>query len=74
MAELRRKKRYRNTLDSEGRETFCYGYGSASKRRSLHSPQNSALLTGDRTRYTEEVPHDYTNVRGWNLKGKQRGC
>ncbi|MEY8507160.1 hypothetical protein AALA78_02845 [Lachnospiraceae bacterium 42-17] len=75
MTEFRRGKvKYRNILDSEGRETFGSDHSSVSKRRSLHSPQNGALLTGDRTRYAGDVTHDYTNVHGWNLRGKQKGC
>lgn len=64
--------RYRRETESE---THRQRSGSSvAKHRSLHSPKTGARLTGDRTRYTEEVAYDYTNVYGWNLKGKQKGC
>lgn len=48
--------------------------GSIGTHRSLHSPQYGAKLGGDRSRIAGDVTHDYSNVLGWNLKGKKKGC
>lgn len=60
--------------NGERRRGFFGQVVQVEKRRSLHSPEGGAELTGDRTRHPGDVTHDYSNVYGWNLKGKQRGC
>lgn len=41
------------------------------KRSSLHSKSNGVKFKPDRKKYLGDVTHDYSNVHGWNLKGKQ---
>lgn len=44
------------------------------KVSSLHSHLSSADMRGDRSRIAKDEIFDYTNVYGWNLVGKQKGC
>lgn len=72
--DIKRNGRYRRKTNTEMYIGQYAGQTRKDGHSKLHSVEDGAKVTEDRTRHALSATYDYTNVPGWNLNGKQKGC